>query len=677
MARRDNAALAEARRRLDAREVGIEDLRRVMRSLADQIAFEREARESGRLARFRIFLFMALSFLLILGVTVLLMEPVQTALGAWLTEVLGIDPAEITAGTAPAVAAPEAAPGPGGALGRIGYTDFITLCLAISAGGIAYMASMMGMKRLEAYDDQFNLFRSERREFERTLRDDNRSRIEETIRTNGEKLESDARDALESIGRGIEEKLQSKSERVVTEARDYAEALSTMMSEFEAKFGPMAQGESFAALRENVGSVSSAREEAGRRREANDEKGMRDVIRYALATLAPGVTPSERIAGERDDWFNLGAFLGRANEYALALDVTMAGLYELNDLRRGADGLPERIEGREPYNDLLSHALQYSVALGNWPLADRIARIMSEAPDDERNWRYFQFLSTYYRRKGDETRYFELVEEYERLLPHDERPENLRIEWHQDRNDWQAIDAILDDILSKPELRINAVATRLAQVALARGRYDDVIAITDRGLVGGAEAQPNTFVGSLLFMRGNAFDSKLLTLLAGLSPGEEHGPGVEAAARSLYRRAVLNYSNPMVSTVSLHVRPAQERQMAMRVRLEEAGFDPSGWDAGSAAPREGGAPEGGAPAGPPQDHADAVRAQAEALFGAVIGALQSDEEPVGTAFEQLAPVAAEPAGQVVIQNLERIAKEPDVPDALRERIGQLLARLRN
>lgn len=121
-----------------------------------------------------------------------------------------------------------------------------------------------------------------------------------------------------------------------------------------------------------------------------------------------------RSSGDSSDWFNLGAQLGRSDEYALGLKVNIAGLLQEGTLAlvEGIDGIAPEHEmtlGRAalfddngnlklapPNIDLLAHSLSYASKLGYTQLVSDLLHMAQKIPAQMRNWRYYQFVGEVY-----------------------------------------------------------------------------------------------------------------------------------------------------------------------------------------------------------------------------------------------------------------------------------------
>lgn len=457
--------------------------------------------------------FLILSILLAMLVTLLFLSPeLRVFLQLWLLETTG-------SGAIPTAAIAETNPAGNVDISR----NFMTLFLAVAAGGIAYLASAMGMRRLEKYDEQFENFREERRKFERRLSEDIAVQI-------GERLDLEAATSRTEFAKLSEAQISNLGKQIATTRDQLDEKYAILLKDTEltkAVAGDASVGEIHKevtrAFREDKGDIA------------------RKMVSVVLADCDPK-TNRPRTTGESNDWFNLGAQLGQKDEFFLALKVSLAGLAQQGtitlDNNFGISGLATKETGGTawpPNIDLLAHALQYSRKIGNSDVFEKLMELVGNFPKGQRNWRYYFFVGQHYLETNAKEPFFELISEFEETIPNDERSLTLRINWLKMHNQWDQVFDLGREWLDNPNNRGSAVAMTLSDLALDAARYDDVLEYTEAGLEGSAAAQPSVNIAALLFLRANAFDSKTIQELRKTNPDCQRAGQLHANAIRIYR----------------------------------------------------------------------------------------------------------------------------------------------
>lgn len=261
-----------------------------------------------------------LGFVLILFFTTLLLIPaVQIVMASW----LGVEMDMTTPANAPA--------GATNAASQI-FPQFMTLFLAVAAGGIAYMASMMGMRRLQNYDDQFQRFRSEQREFTKDIVeqiDRKQEALREelitiTDRTSGE--------AVSSIKVEVERTVRSGQDELTGSLAKSMERIGETTQQLNTRFGFLADN---SLAREALNDAPSASDAHKKITLLFSEQKAKEARELVTAVLANRLQDREalRSTGDPNDWFNLGSHLGQNNEFSLGLKVNFAGLLQEGSIR--------------------------------------------------------------------------------------------------------------------------------------------------------------------------------------------------------------------------------------------------------------------------------------------------------------------------------------------------------
>lgn len=385
------------------------------------------------------------------------------------------------------------------------FTQFMTLFLAISAGGIAYLASAMGMKRLERYDEQFQAFREESQESD--------DRIEKRFEKNRDELTQTlnglARKEFDKLQLESQTKFNEQSEAARAELNEIVQEITKVSDEVEKKFGVIVDNASIDTVLIDNPSIGEIHRKVTSYFAQGEPAKARELTR-AVLNVRDATTGRLTTTGDLNDWFNLSSVLGRSDEFLLGLQVTLAGLAQQNLFSIDVVDtlqLTDHASDLSPNVDLLSHAIQYGDKIGQTELVEKLVAIAEAMREEARNWRYYQFLGDHYAEQDNKAGFDRIVDEFRRRLPADERSDSLELSWHQERQNDAEIDRIAMDWLPPSTKRGSAVPLRLSTIYMDRGDYDKVLQLTSRALEGSSESQPNGNIGAMIFYRGNAHDA--------------------------------------------------------------------------------------------------------------------------------------------------------------------------
>lgn len=463
-------------------------------------------------------------------------------------------------------------------------TSFMTLFLTVAAGSIAYLASAMGMRRLEKYDDQFAAFREERRDFEKKMLDKINEQFNLRLQLNievSQRIEEGVRSALEGI-EDEKEKVLEAIEKIDQNFSDHKSKLLEIQSYIDKKFGFLVESSSVSGYLKDSPSVADIHRRVSKLFRDGDAAEASRLVRAMLSDRLPQNRIRLRATGDEADWFNLGAVLGQNDEFELGLQVNLAGLQQMgmfeidNELTMmNLDRMPPKsysYVGRWPPNvDMLSHAINYGNKLGLTKIVEDLIVIASEVPRESRNWRYYQFVGDYYSNLGDEYKgkFDALVAEFQERIPEDERSVGLEIDWYMKRGKIsEALEIGRDWLESHREyprrVRGNAVPMKLAMASIEAGRYEDALRFTESAIEGGADPQPNASIEALMYYRATAFDSLLIETLKRESLDVD-------GARTLYANAKRLYSSKLVQSRQTFSAPALSRISVMTLMMQEKG----------------------------------------------------------------------------------------------------------
>ncbi|MDA7425175.1 hypothetical protein [Thalassococcus lentus] len=566
---------------------------------------------------------------------------------------------------------------------RNSFPQFMTLFLAVSAGGIAYLASAMGMKRLETYDGQFQEFRRETRETSNGIED------------RFQQVESKLRDDIDTLVKESLKTLQADSEKTIQESaivirNDIEQIQLDVVNQREFldnKFGAIVDNANAKRILTDKPSTGELHGTVTRLFLQSKSSEARSLVNAALEFRDPE-THKLLTTGDPDDWFNLCSQLGQNDEFTLGLKVALAGLVQqrsldvscIDDLRidktamlvNGPNFKTMLRQEKIPNVDLFAHALNYAEKLGETELVQSLEEIGRLIPVGYRNWRYYQFMCDHYNKSNQRDRFFELLQELRDRMPHEERGYSLELEWYEARSDTESLERIGRHWLEDPNRRGNAVPLRLARISLDKGDYEKALEYTGRALEGSAEAQPTASIGAILFYRANAYDAQLM------KHAQNKKPDCGKLCR-LFENAERLYQSEQISdTSTIMARTAKRRIEAMRLMLLEAGCEPldppNKPNSGDNPPNhpEPNAPEPG-DGGPTVDSVlakeirEALERAPELLNLALNAAGKGDLEAFGLAKETLSALPIPPAlREKLAEMLTEVSTDDDHPDAVRD-----------
>ncbi len=467
-------------------------LRTELSNIESRLLAQRGKRDSRWLAIGTVSILVMLSLVALVGA--LLTQPgMFDLMQAWL---IGAPQTSLTSG--------EAVPRTVGS-NPYAFTQFMTLFLAISAGGIAYLASAMGMKRLERYDEQFQAFREESQESD----DRTEKRFEKNREELTQTLTGLARKEFDNLQLDSQTKFNEQSEAARAELNDIVQQITEVSDQVEQKFGVIVDNTSIRTVLIDNPSIGEIYRKVTSYFMQGESTKARELTR-AVLNAREIATGRLTTTGDLDDWFNLSSVLGRNHEFLLGLQVTLAGLAQQNLFPTDVVDtlqLTDHASDLTPNVDLLSHAIQYGDKIGQTELVGKLVAIAKGMHEDARNWRYYQFVGDHYAEQDNKVDFDLIVDEFRRRLPADERSDSLELSWHLARQNDTEIDRIAVDWLPPSTKRGSAVPLKLATLYMDRGDYDKVLQLTSRALEGSSESQPTASIGAIVFYRANAFDA--------------------------------------------------------------------------------------------------------------------------------------------------------------------------
>lgn len=202
------------------------------------------------------------------------------------------------------------------------------------------------------------------------------------------------------------------------------------------------------------------------------------------------------ISGSADDYHNAAVSFSRRQQNERAVRVCKVGLKKW----------PDNI-------DLNADALTYAMDAGlTDELEELAAALQRNCPDRSRwNWRGFRFLFLYYikvKPDGYEEKTKNLIEEYKKYIPADERAYMCEYERYQGLGKPDEAVQALEEAVTN--LKAPQCALTLADIYFERADYDDAIRTATLGIAYAAEPQPGIRTSYLLMLRAMAKDAALL-----------------------------------------------------------------------------------------------------------------------------------------------------------------------
>ena len=205
---------------------------------------------------------------------------------------------------------------------------------------------------------------------------------------------------------------------------------------------------------------------------------------------------SGAISGSADDYHNAAVGFSRRQQNERAVRVCQVGLKKW----------PDNI-------DLNADVLTYAMDAGlTDELEELAAALQRNCPDRSRwNWRGFRFLFLYYikvKPDGYEEKTKNLIEEYKKYIPADERAYMCEYERYQGLGKPDEAVQALEEAVTN--LKAPQCALTLADIYFERADYDDAIRTATLGIAYAAEPQPGIRTSYLLMLRAMAKDAALL-----------------------------------------------------------------------------------------------------------------------------------------------------------------------
>lgn len=202
------------------------------------------------------------------------------------------------------------------------------------------------------------------------------------------------------------------------------------------------------------------------------------------------------ISGDADNYHNIAVSFSRRQQSERACNICQAGLKKW----------PGNI-------DLNADALNYAMDAG---LTDKLQgfaeTLQKNCPDHSRwNWRGFRFLFMYYiklKPKGYEWAAENLLAEYKKYLPADERAYLSESEWYQSIGKQEKAVQALEEAVKN--MKAPQCALALTDLYFDRADYKNVLRTATLGIAYAAEPQPGIRTAYLLMMRAFALDADLL-----------------------------------------------------------------------------------------------------------------------------------------------------------------------
>jgi hypothetical protein len=460
------------------------------------------------------------------------------------------------------------------------FRDLLTILVPVFGLGIAFVVSAAGMKRLQAYDQEFANAREERRKDAESLR--------EEMRADRKELREELQTVSESVKQNIES-FKSGFEKTVTDASTYAsdraiaslddkvkqlnatatiaakeatsEAVSAVsaaekstyatIQNFRERFDFLVDVKQLAQL--DKGEITSIAE-----LEEKVEQLFRErKSRAAVALLNAALEQPERLEGEPNDWFNLSAELGRNDFFGMGYRVCKLAL----DKYSRPDSPPNQ--------DLLAHAIQYATKSAKWAEAAELVAVAEALGRDSWVWRTFAFVADYYETAGDIARFEAVSRDHMKYQPTDEKPyADLALFYRRNGKNTEAED-IIKAGLKIPRLRGARLYNLLADMQMVQNRFSEALESANAGLIVSAGEQPGIPLWALMYRRASALDAMCVQSLTQVPISDVEAKNFGARALAAYAAyTTLGKSNFTLENSS------GERVKILHALLADAGVGP-------------------------------------------------------------------------------------------------------
>lgn len=257
--------------------------------------------------------------------------------------------------------------------------------------------------------------------------------------------------------------------------------------EFDEKISELlANFDKYKAKNQDISKVSKLSEVTQSIEERNEEEVLRIFERIQ----------DNELTGSADDYHNAAVGFSHRQQNERAVRVCKVGLKKW----------PDNI-------DLNADALTYAMDAGlTDELEELAAALQRNCPDRSRwNWRGFRFLFLYYikvKPDGYEEKTKNLIEEYKKYIPADERAYMCEYERYQGLGKPDEAVQALEEAVTN--LKAPQCALTLADIYFERADYDDAIRTATLGIAYAAEPQPGIRTSYLLMLRAMAKDAIML-----------------------------------------------------------------------------------------------------------------------------------------------------------------------
>lgn len=409
-------------------------------------------------------------------------------------------------------------------------SDWIKIILPIVSAAVVAIFAFLGVDRLKNYDERQN-------NIERRLRDELIERID-LYKTAAEPIFKATAD--QKLGE-FKESLslyEGSIERIETSIKKYDDFLNSITN--------------MEAI-ECIGSILDAHNYVVNLQEDSNKSQQRWKMLFELVERIK----EKEINGDADDYHNLAAELAIQNYYSFAAAVVKTG----NEI------FPGNI-------DLISDAVLYASKAGQNEDVIVYREKLSHYSHETWNWRAFTFMIDAINSEPasaeNKEKALQLVKEYKKVLPNDERAFRAEYETHKKYGELQLAKKAL--ITAERSLAMTAQCSlTLSEIYRQEGLYDLAIASATKAIISQAESQPSSNTGAAYAFRAFARDAKVLSTIMQESKTEDSLSEIRAAITDYKIANRFGYRHNVENRIRVleNYLPPEEEPISFKDRIDE------------------------------------------------------------------------------------------------------------
>jgi len=433
----------------------------------------------------------------------------------------------------------------------------LTVIVPVFAVVMAFVVSAAGMKRLQMYDNEFARMRQERREDAKELRGEIENRLDEVDR----KVGKIARNTKNSILNEIKKEVDKKLKESINNAKEIEKNIIGVHDEMNKRYGDYIKLGNLQNM--ESGRVLSVGEMIRIINRSFSKEERAEAVGHVETLLKKA--EKREVAGTPVDWFNLSTKLGQENQEELAYRICKVAL----EVYRGDMDW----EDYRPNLDLLAHGIQYAGKVAHYDDAEKWLLKAEEIGREHWGWRLFTFVGQYYLERGMQDKFEEIIKDFKKHLPHEERCVTMPADYLVDRGRYEDARKIIEKWIQDREKvkgcppRADGSYLTLSRIAVAQGDWDAALKYTWLTLQSAVVDQPTANLSAAWFFRGAGYDGLLMQELGKDKPDE-------GRAKMLYERAFNSYArcidHPQTSSVTRD--QATRRTEDMKFAMKEKGI---------------------------------------------------------------------------------------------------------